>query len=73
MSELRPFHLAVPVKELASARAFYRDVMGFEEGRSSNKWVDFNFYGHQFVIHEVASEVVAEHNPVDGQDRKTHV
>ena len=67
MSTLRPFHLAVPVKELASARTFYRDVMGFEEGRSSDKWVDFNFYGHQFVIHEVASEAKAEHNPVDGQ------
>ena len=66
MSKLRPFHLAVPVKELAPARTFYRDVMGFEEGRSSDKWVDFNFFGHQFVIHEVDSSGEAEHNPVDG-------
>ena len=66
MSELRPFHLAVPVRELAPARSFYRDVMGFEEGRSSDKWVDFNFYGHQFVIHEVEQVAESEHNPVDG-------
>ena len=66
MSELRPFHLAVPVKVLEEARAFYRDTMGFEEGRSSEKWVDFNFYGHQFVIHEVESESSENHNPVDG-------
>ena len=66
MSELRPFHLAVPVKELAPARSFYRDIMGFEEGRSSDQWVDFNFYGHQFVIHEVGQVAESEHNPVDG-------
>lgn len=66
MNKLRPFHLAVPVKELAKARTFYRDVMGFEEGRSSNKWVDFNFYGHQFVIHEVETDAKSESNPVDG-------
>ena len=68
MSELRPFHLAVPVKDVAQARSFYRDVMGFEEGRSSDKWVDFNFYGHQFVIHEVATNTAAESNPVDGHE-----
>lgn len=66
MKKLRPFHLAVPVKKLAPARSFYRDVMGFEEGRSSDKWVDFNFYGHQFVIHEVATDSNPEYNPVDG-------
>ena len=68
MSRLRPFHLAVPVKELTKARDFYRDVMGFEEGRSSDKWVDFNFYGHQFVIHEVEAIAEAESNPVDGHE-----
>ncbi len=66
MSTLRPFHLAIPVKELAPARSFYREVMGFEEGRSSDKWVDFNFYGHQFVIHEVENTIESEQNPVDG-------
>ena len=42
--------------------------MGFEEGRSSDKWVDFNFYGHQFVIHEVSSSQESEINPVDGKE-----
>ena len=70
MSNLRPFHLAVPVKSLVKARAFYRDILGFEEGRSSAQWVDFNFYGHQFVIHEVVGEEAEApgHNPVDGKN-----
>ena len=51
MKELRPFHLAVPVHYLAAARTFYREIIGCEEGRSSSHWVDFNFFGHQFVIH----------------------
>ncbi|MEM0940671.1 MAG: VOC family protein [Bacteroidota bacterium] len=66
MSELRPFHLAIPVKKLEESRLFYREVMGFEEGRSSDKWVDFDFFGHQFVIHEVKSGSSESHNPVDG-------
>ncbi|MEP5613615.1 MAG: VOC family protein [Cyclobacteriaceae bacterium] len=67
MTDLRPFHLAIPVRDLGETRSFYRDTMGFEEGRSSDQWVDFNFYGHQFVIHllESSSEEVA--NPVDGK------
>jgi len=68
MSKLRPFHLAVPVKDVVKARVFYREVMGFEEGRSSDKWVDFNFFGHQFVIHEVTSISTSESNPVDGHE-----
>ena len=61
------FHLAVPVSDLAEARRFYRDTLGFEEGRSSAQWVDFNAYGHQLVIHQIAgARTVAGHNPVDG-------
>ncbi len=67
MSALRPFHLAVPVKDLNETRIFYRDIMGFEEGRSSDRWVDFNFYGHQFVIHMVDAKEELEVNPVDGK------
>lgn len=48
---LRPFHLAFPVDDLAAARSFYGDVMGCEEGRSSEAWIDFNFFGHQIVAH----------------------
>ncbi|GAB4232777.1 MAG: VOC family protein [Ekhidna sp.] len=66
MSELRPFHLAVPVDDLEKSRSFYRDIIGCDEGRSSEKWVDFNLYGHQFVIHEVEGVSRPEHNPVDG-------
>lgn len=48
---LRPFHLAFPVDDLASARAFYGGVMGCAEGRASDEWIDFDFYGHQIVTH----------------------
>lgn len=48
---LRPFHLAFPVRDLAEARAFWGGVMGCPEGRSSDHWIDFNFYGHQIVAH----------------------
>ena len=48
---LRPFHLAIPVKDLAAARDFYGGVMGCDEGRSDRHWVDFNFFGHQLVCH----------------------
>ncbi|MCM2248758.1 glyoxalase, partial [Klebsiella pneumoniae] len=41
------FHLAFPVHDLATARQFYGDLLGCPEGRSSDAWVDFNFYGHQ--------------------------
>ena len=48
---LRPFHLAFPVDDLAAARDFYGSVMGCAEGRSSDEWIDFDFYGHQIVTH----------------------
>ena len=48
---LTPFHIAVPVRDIAEARAFYGSGLGFPEGRSSDHWVDFNMYGHQFVVH----------------------
>ncbi len=69
MSTLRPFHLAIPVENLESCRSFYRDVLGFEEGRSDVKWVDFNFYGHQFVLHQLDGFVPKSEtagNAVDG-------
>jgi extradiol dioxygenase family protein len=67
-SNLRPFHLAVPVDNLEKARIFYRDILQLEEGRSSDHWVDFNFFGHQFVIHYKAKEAVSDnHNTVDGK------
>ena len=53
---LRPFHLAFPVDDLAAARAFYGGVMGCGEGRSSDEWIDFDFYGHQIVTHLAPGE-----------------
>ena len=64
-----PFHVAIPVHNLAECRAFYRDVLNCEEGRSSDHWVDFNLFGHQLVIHYKPKEKEALHtNPVDGKD-----
>ncbi|SOE46944.1 probable dioxygenase [plant metagenome] len=51
-----PFHLAFPVRDLAEARAFYGDLLGCPEGRSSSEWIDFNFYGHQIVAHLAPEE-----------------
>ena len=66
MNKLRPFHLAMPVHNLGECRSFYRDVLKMKEGRSSDKWVDFNFYGHQFVIHESGNKADLANNSVDG-------
>jgi extradiol dioxygenase family protein len=67
---LAPFHLAIPVHDLAAARAFYGGLFGCSEGRSSAQWVDFDLYGHQLVAHLDASARprVATHNAVDGHD-----
>ncbi len=71
MSDDRPsrFHLAMPVHDLAAARTFYGDLLGCQEGRSSDSWVDFDLYGHQFVAHlDPANEPSTLSNPVDGDD-----
>ena len=67
MHTLSPFHLAIPVDDLASCRTFYRDTLGLEEGRSSDHWVDFNFFGHQLVIHLDDTLKEAPTNSVDGK------
>ncbi len=62
-----PFHLAIPVDDLAAARAFYGGRFGCAEGRSDAHWVDFNFFGHQLVCHlDSAHQARPVHNPVDG-------
>jgi extradiol dioxygenase family protein len=63
---LTPFHLAVPVDDLDAAREFYGAVMGCSEGRSSDKWIDFNFFGHQFVVHKGTPIADPDYNGVDG-------
>ena len=68
MSSLNPFHLAIPVKEITETRYFYRDILGCEEGRSSDHWVDFNFFGHQLVLHIDSSKAnILNENSVDGK------
>jgi extradiol dioxygenase family protein len=69
---LPPFHLAIKVRDLTEARAFYGDLLACPEGRSSEEWVDFNFFGHQLVCHlqkdslpapsKEVSNVVDEHD-----------
>lgn len=69
MSSVTPFHVAIPVHNLDECRIFYREVLGCEEGRSSDHWVDFNLFGHQVVIHyKPKSEAELHTNPVDGKN-----
>ena len=65
MPQLTPFHLAIPVNNLAACRKFYGEVLGCEEGRSDSHWVDFNFYGHQLVIHYSPEKPQLHYNSVD--------
>lgn len=69
MKAINPFHLAIPVDDLQECRKFYGQVLNCPEGRSSEKWVDFDLYGHQLVIHKshISREKI-EANPVDGHE-----
>lgn len=62
---MSPFHLAIPVDDLAAARAFYGGVLGCPEGRSSERWIDFDFLGHQLVVHHAPRAAIVR-NQVDG-------
>ena len=68
MADLQPFHCAFPVDDLEAARSFYVDVLGCGVGRSSDKWIDFDLFGHQVVAHLVAQDALpaSKTNPVDG-------
>ncbi len=64
-----PFHLAIPVHDLAAARAFYGEVLGCPQGRSADTWIDFDLFGHQVVVHLAPGMTAVRHsNPVDGDD-----
>ena len=65
---LSPFHLAIPVNNLEVNRIFYTEALELTEGRSSDHWVDYDFFGHQLVIHldpDYSGPVTANH--VDGK------
>lgn len=70
MQKIQPFHLAIPVSDLEEARIFYRDTLGCTEGRSSTHWVDFDFFGHQLVIHTRKTDAPSDHGgaAVDGKE-----
>ncbi len=70
MTKTTPFHIAIPVHNLAECRSFYRETLNCEEGRSSDHWVDFNLFGHQLVIHYKPKAETEDtySNPVDGQN-----
>jgi uncharacterized protein len=63
------FHLAFAVTDLNIARQFYGNLLGCAQGRSTESWIDFNFYGHQIVAHLVTNPGNSEaKNKVDGDD-----
>ncbi len=67
-STLQPFHLAFPVDDLVKAEHFYGEVLGCEKARRSDRWIDFNFFGHQLVAHLAPEECgLVATNDVDGK------
>lgn len=65
---MQPFHLAFPVNDLEKTRAFYEDLLGCGVGRTSERWIDFNFWGNQITAHLVDSDDDdAPTNHVDGK------
>ncbi|MCI5106473.1 MAG: VOC family protein [Pseudomonadales bacterium] len=68
---LTPFHLAIQVRDIDEARAFYGGKMGLPEGRSASEWIDFDLFGHQLVTHLNPAlgkngNIAAINNGVDG-------
>lgn len=64
-----PFHLAIAVDDLKAAEAFYGGLLGCPRGRRSEKWIDFNFFGHQLVAHLSPEDCRRPGtNDVDGHD-----
>ena len=68
MKKISPFHLAIPVDDLTKAIDFYENILGFAPGRKSNQWADYNFFGHQLVVHfDPSHNSNKHHNKVDGK------
>ena len=65
-----PFHLALPVTDLEASRAFYAGLLQCGTGRESSRWIDFDFWGHQVVVHLVdpVDHPACARNPVDGDE-----
>lgn len=68
MHTLPPFHLAIPVNNLTTAKIFYEEKLGCIPGRSSDQWADYSLFGHQLVLHEDKNYQGHKHfNEVDGK------
>ena len=68
MAKLSPFHLAIPVSDLNESKKFYEKILGCSPGRFSEEWADYDFFGHQLVIHVDPNHKANKyHNEVDGK------
>ena len=67
MSAIPPFHLAFPVTDLAATKLFFTETLGCTLGRTSERWIDIDFFGHQITAHLVEGLDEAATNPVDGE------
>jgi extradiol dioxygenase family protein len=68
MKQIAPFHLAIPVDHLSANKTFYETVLGCKPGRSSDQWADYDFFGHQLVLHhDPQHSALPHHNKVDGK------
>ncbi|MEN0046646.1 MAG: VOC family protein [Bacteroidota bacterium] len=66
---MQPFHLAFPVYDLAETRHFFEELLGCSVGRTSDRWIDFNFWGNQITAHLVEREAEEDKtNAVDGKN-----
>tara|TARA_Y100001970_G_C14129705_1_gene800989 strand:- start:489 stop:917 length:429 start_codon:yes stop_codon:yes gene_type:complete len=65
---IRPFHLAFPIKNLKESELWYTDILGCIVGRQTDKWIDFDFFGHQIVGHLVKNIEQNQTNEVDEDD-----
>ncbi|MCC5921639.1 MAG: VOC family protein [Cyclobacteriaceae bacterium] len=64
-----PFHLAFPVRDLEATKAFYGELLGCKMGRSAERWVDFDFFGHQLSAH--FTEAPIQEPPANAVDGKS--
>ena len=68
-NNLRPFHLAFPVYNIQETIKWYTTILDCSIGRQDEKWVDFNFFGHQISAHKIdLEETELTTNPVDGHN-----
>ena len=65
---IRPFHLAFPVSNINKAKKWYTSILECTVGRSSEKWIDFDLYGHQIVAHLSLDKHLNSTNQVDGEN-----